>query len=69
MTITVIEFMYSLAALLVYDAHVQPRKKLAPWMWEHHCFSDHVEGTDGAVAIFINTGDAPPYQPVSGAIQ
>jgi hypothetical protein len=68
MTISIIEFLYSLAALRTHDEIVQPRNKIEPWLWAHYCFSDHVEGKDGFVAIFLATGETP-YQPVSGADQ
>jgi hypothetical protein len=67
MKITVIEFMYSLAALRTHDEIVQPKQKVEPWLWAHYCFGQ--DKHNNAEAIFIPTGEEPPYQPVSAHVQ
>jgi hypothetical protein len=62
MRISITEFIYSVAALRTHDEIVQPKQKVEPWLWAHYYFDN-----DGA--HFLATGEEPPHQPVSGAIQ
>jgi hypothetical protein len=67
MPITIIEFMYSLAALRTHDEIIRPKHKVEPWLWAHYCFGQDAD--NNAFAEFLPTGEEPPYQPVSGVDQ